>query len=144
MFDFFSRQKCLERISCSSVLSSSFPTRFFQHLITHCSNLKHLKLKFRISCTIDLSPELFRALLSSKLISLKIRHSNIRPTSDQLFTTSTNFPENTTLRVLRIPVVIDHRIQSLFVQSFKRLKFLELQCFSGMVLESIGKFQVNF
>lgn len=141
IFDFFSRQQCLERISCSTANGSSFPTRFFQHLIHQCSLLKHLKLKFRVSCYIDLSLEMFNTLLSSNLITLKIINADIRPTSDQLFTTSL---ANNTVRVLCIPVIIDHLMQSLFIQSFKNLTFLQLQCFSGSVMESIGQFQVNF
>lgn len=143
IFDFFSHHECLERISCSTVSGSSFPTRFFQHLIRRCPHLKYLKLKFRISCCIDLSPEMFVILLSSNLICLKIYNSNIRPTSDRLFTDS-NFLTNRTLRVLRIPLIIDHRIQSLFVRCFQNLRFLQLQYFCGTVLESIRQFQVSF
>lgn len=151
IFDLFAHQDYLEQISLKIDRldhSSTFISRFIPHLIYLCTRLEHLKLHLP-GHSVDLSSEMFHALVISKLISLKtniyIRMNNLDvDDAGPIFTASDYSLTNTILRVLRIPNFVNYQIQVLFIQCFRNLEFLELECFFGTILESIGRFQVRF
>lgn len=143
VIEFFTRHRKLESVECQILFEDTVEAEFTSQLLTclldSCPNLRYLQVFQDVILyrTVDISPTLFSKLANSRLESLSFNFGLNVTAPDVL-------PVNNTLLSLSLFSAMDTNVHSIFYQTFRNLKHLEVSSIDDETLASCFKYQVRF